>query len=213
VDSFGHLCSQENQLEMKKLNLLSLLLFATVVIISSCSSDPAPKEQFKANGETINLSTAKLYLKAEVSYSNAHGNFVKRDYIYTDGTFVEGNGWSLDHYTNATYIIAFQPSIPADDEFVAGAFPASYYFNDVESGNAMYFFSETTADATAYYEVHDGEPSGTFTISGAMNDGETMTLKFNGTLSHWHYVEEVFTETLFTGSLFAKAEVIDIRPI
>jgi hypothetical protein len=195
---------------MKKLNILFLLLIT--LFIGACSDDSeAPKEKFKGNGESFSLSNAKLYLKAEAAYSTAHGNFIKRDYIYTDGTFVSGNGWYLENYSNATYLVAFQASIPADDEFDGGTFPGAYYFNNVESGNAMYFYVKTDADAVGYYEVHDGEPSGTFTISGAMNDGETMTLKFNGTLSHWHYVGEVFSETLFKSSLFAKAEVIDIR--
>jgi hypothetical protein len=193
---------------MKKLNLLSLLLCLTVLIISCSSDSEAPKEQFKADGESFDFKNAKFYLTRSNNYSNDNGNFVWRDYLLTDGTYVSGNGWDLTHYTNATYFFAFEVLIPVGEDFLAGTYESVYDFNAMTS-SSIYFYGETT-DPNEFYE--DNAESGEFVVSGGMEDGETMTVKFKGDLSHWTYIES-WLEKEFTGSIFVKAKVEDVRPI
>jgi hypothetical protein len=196
---------------MKKLNLLLSLLIITL-LIGGCSSDSeAPKEQFKGDGETISLKNAKLYLVDQSNYSNAHGDFIYRDYFLTDGTYVSGSGWSLSDYTNATYLVSIEPIVLDTDDFAVGSYPSVYSFSTV-TDNGVYFYMETAADESLYYESTSGESIGTVSISGSLDDGGTATIKLSGKVSKWVY-DVNWTETEITGSMYVKAEVVNVMPI
>jgi hypothetical protein len=197
---------------MKKLNIASLLSLVITLFIGACSSDSeAPKEQFNGIGETVSLKTAHLYLVGESDYSNGNGDFIYRDYFLTDGTFSSGDGWDLEDYTNATYYVAVQVIIPADDAFEAGSYASTNSFSTLGAADkGVYFYVE--GEDGNYYESTSGESTANFTISGGLNDEETMTVKFSGGLSHW-ILDGNWVETEFTGKIFVKAQVEDVRPL
>ena len=197
-----------NPLKMKNLTIFFFLL-VTTIFIGACSSDSEkPEEKFKADNESFSLKNAKLYLTYSGNYSNSNGDFVRRDYTISDGTFVAGNGWDLAHYTDATYLFAFELFTPSDTDFLQGNYLSLYSLNTM-TDNSVYFYGESTSE-NEYYES-TGETSDNFNIGGGMEPGETMTIKFNGGLSHWQLIENSWLETPFTGSIFVTAKVEDVR--
>lgn len=191
---------------------LSTLLLLLALLNSACSDDGAkekPDEKFIADNETFDFKEANLYLAGEAYFSNASRGYNLRNYIVTDGTFVSGNGWDLSHYTDATYVFAFQVYVPEGDDFIAGNFPSVDQFAAPE-GNSLYFYGETTNESE-YYQSTGGESTPNFVISGGMNDGQKMTIKFNGELSHW-VQSEIWQETTFNGSILVTAIVEEVTP-
>jgi hypothetical protein len=193
---------------MKKM-LAGVLAFA-VVLLSACGDDEkaAPKSQFSFEGEdAFTLKDANLYLVYEGNDGSGH---IYRDYIVTNGTYVEGNGWSFDDYTSATYIMAVELGVPAEEEELSdGNYPLYSSFSDAaESSNVSWVSFETTGDV--YYEIHDdamGEQE--IEISGDYDDGDSMTIKFNGTLTNYTPEDEVSAE----GKFYFKGKVEDVRSI
>jgi hypothetical protein len=195
---------------MKKSKLSFLFLLLITLLIGACSSDSeAPKEKFSANEESFDLKNAKLYITRSGTYSNGNGDFVYRDYMVTDGTYIEGNGWELSHYSDATYFLAFEVLIPVEEDYLPGTYARAYTFSNMSS-RSIYFYGETT-DASEYYETSND--SDEFKVSGEMEDGEIMTIKYKGELLHSTYDGDSWTETPFTGSIFVSARVEDVRPI
>lgn len=193
-------------MKMKKV-LAAFLVFA-VVFLSACGDDEkaAPKAQFDFGDDEVSLNDANLYLLNEDQDGSGH---IYRDYFITDGVYDEGDGWSMNDYTDATYLIGIQVGVPtADEVLTANDYPLYYSFSSApENSNIgwFYFDSEDT-----YYETPDGVTGGDpIVLSGHFDDGDMMTIKFNGTLQ-W-YGDAPSEEV--SGEFYFKGEVQDVRSV
>ena len=194
-------------MNMKKM-LAGVLAFA-VVLLSACGDDEkaAPKSQFNFNGDAVSLTDANLYLIYEDEDGSGH---IYRDYFISDGVYnQEGSGWSMSSYTGATYLIAFEAGVPVAEEVLSkGEYPLYSSFSEApENANVGWFSFESDA---AYYETPDGIIGGDpIVLSGSFDDGDTMVVKFNGTLE---YYGEGSSEE-FSGKFYFKGEVQDMRSV
>lgn len=191
---------------MKKI-LISILAMA-IVLVSACSDDEktATKKQFVFDGETVSLKDANLLLFYEGSDGNGH---IFRDYFITDGTYAEereGSGWLLTDYDDATYLLAVEVGTPEEEDLAAGEYPLYRSFSTAPATSNIGWTSFESD--TRYYETPtgllDGDP---IVISGKFDGGNTMTIKFNGTLESNTEgdLEEV------TGKYYFKGKVQDLR--
>jgi hypothetical protein len=179
--------------------LTSMLAIATL-LLGACGDDekPARKLQFAFGDETVSLKDASLFLDYEGFY-NGH---LYRDYYITDA---EG-----------TYYIEFEIAVPEEEEIVAGEYPAYYNWSlPSATSNIGYLYAEG-GDELEYVELdllEDADGDDNIIVSGGVEDGETMTVKFKSTISYYHYdasTEDWITENV-TGSLYFKGEIEDIR--
>jgi hypothetical protein len=194
---------------MKMKKMLSAILALAIVLLSACGDDDkpaAPKAKFDFNDNTVSLTDANLYLMYENTDGSGH---IFRDYFITDGVYDEGNGWSMNSYTGATYLIAVEVGVPVAEEVLTpGEYPLYYSFSTApENSNIGWFMFDSEA---FYYEtpneILDGDP---IEISGAFDDGDTMTIKFNGTLEF--YPDGPSEEV--SGKFYYKGEVQDVRSV
>lgn len=188
--------------------LLSAFLALAIVLFSACGDDEkpaAPKAKFEFNDNSISLTDANLYLLYEEQDGAGH---IYRDYFITDGVYSEGNGWSMNSYTGATYLIAVEVGVPAAEELAAGEYPLYYSFSTApENSNIGWFMFDSE---TLYYETPDGILDGDpIVISGSFDDGDVMTIKFNGTLEF--YPDGPSQEV--SGKFYFKGEVQDVRSV
>lgn len=193
----------------------SALALAFLILISCGDESSSPKRQFVINGQTVTLKGANIYLTGEYECC---GGMEYREYFISDGEYTNGgggNGWSIEDYTDATYLIAVQLAILSEDDFEAGEFPLYNSFADAltDLSSASYVYFESAADDNTYFECDT--PSGSdhepVVVSGGMDDGDTMTLTFNGTLEIEYYDGENWVEDEMTGKISFKGEVDDRR--
>jgi hypothetical protein len=186
--------------------ILNSMLVIIALFVSACGDDNAtPKSQFSFEEEdAVSLKGAHLYLLSEETDGNGH---IFRNYFITDGTFDAGSGWSLEDYTDATYLMAVQLGVPEDDEKLSdGKYPMYHSFSNApETSRISWISFDTTTDI--YYEIpEDALGDASISISGDYDDGDTMTIKFNGTLTHFGD-----SEVAAEGKLYFKGEVEDER--
>lgn len=193
---------------MKRFILLKPLLFICfVLIIGGCKDEEAePLLQFQTDNKTYSLKDANLYLRFQGEYEGAV-NYTYRDYLISDGELIEGeNGWSMDDYTNATYLIAFelataQPNLPG-----TGEFPLHRFWDNVTDGsNLSYFFARfdgNTIDTPAT------NPAPVIIINGGAEPGDKMLIQFSGKIAYRSTEGEL---TSFDGKLNFTGTVIDKR--
>jgi hypothetical protein len=193
------------------------LLSASLMLLNSCSKDEsAPKLQFVFNGETLTLKGAHLYLTHNGNCCNDHDY---RYYFISDGVYTNADGtdgWSIEDYTDATYFIGVELGVPGGEDFSKGAFPQHYSWNNLgeEDNNASNIYFENADIGENYIKYQSPEEDDSpIVIGGGFDDGETMTLKFNGTLTLYHYDGENWVYEDVTGKFFFKGEVNDERPI
>lgn len=196
---------------MKRFFCLAILV-TVVVIFSGCQDDEKPTlPQVKIGENKYSLKDAKLYLRIEGSYEGAV-NYTYRDYLISDGDLIAGeNGWSLNDYTNATYFIAFETAIASPNATTAGHYTLHRFWDDVTDGsNLSYFFAEFDGRT---YDTPDSDLKSDIIISGGVNPGEEMTIKFSGEIAH-RYVDNS-TETVvydpYDSKLVFTGTVIDKR--
>lgn len=201
---------------MKKLFMSAFILAA--LILNSCSDDESPKLQFVAGDKTISLKGANLYLTYEGSYDNR----TYRDYFITDGTFTNGdgnNGWSLDDYEGATYYLAFEIASVVEGELDKGEFP-NYSNWDLPADNSrisyLYFESGTGTNYIEIYPEYNGDYEGEtpLEVSGGIDDGQKMTIKFKGgSLEYYYYDGANWVEETVTADLYFSGKVKDERAL
>lgn len=189
--------------------ILSSMLAVAVLLFSACGDDDdaSPKSQFKFEEEdAVTLKDANLYLVYEDEDGDGH---IYRDYFITDGTYVDGDGWSLEDYTNATYVMAVELGVPVEDETLSdGKYPMYASFSDAPESSRISWISFETSGGV-YYEIPNGSMGDDdIEISGDYDDGDKMTIKFNGTLTH--YGDE---NVAADGKVYFKGEVQDVRPV
>ncbi len=188
------------------------LLLSCAVIFSGCQDDEKPAlPQVKIGENKYSLKDAKLYLRIEGSYEGAV-NYTYRDYLISDGDLIAGeNGWSLNDYTNATYFIAFETAIASPNATTTGRYTLHRFWDEVTDGsNLSYFFAGFDGRT---YDTPDSDLKSDIIISGGVNPGEEMTIKFSGEIAH-RYVDNS-TETVvydpYDSKLFFTGTVIDKR--
>jgi hypothetical protein len=181
--------------------MLAGVFAVAIVLLSACGDDekPSPKNQFDFEGDAVLLKGANLYLMYEGEDGSGH---IYRDYFITDGTYSEGSGWSIGSYTNATYLIAVEVGVPADEELSPGSYPLYGSFSDAPETSNISWVSFENETEYYYTDVTGGDP---VVISGNFDDGDTMTISLKGSLEYDNNDESV------EGRLYFKGEVQDLR--
>jgi hypothetical protein len=200
--------TNQNQIVMNKEVFAKSLMFVfTIVFLISCKEDEEPKLEFVTDKKTVSLQNANLFYAIEGGYEGAV-NYTYRDYLISDGELIDGeNGWSIDDYSNATYLIAFEiavaePAIPA-----AGNYPIHRFWDNVTDGSNLGFF----------YAIIDGEvidtpgtnPPPNIIIEGGIEPGDEMSIRFNGEVGY--RIEGGSDFNRFDCSLNFRGKVIDKR--
>ncbi len=196
---------------MKLKSLLMYGLIVTMGLLSSCKDDESPKLQFVFDGETISLTGANLYLTRQSTYDNR----TYRDYFISDGTYTNADandGWSLDDYDGATYYLAIELASVVAGDLTVGEFPSYSNWGLPEDNSTIsyiYLESGTGNDEIQYYS--DDEDHLPVTVSGGLEDGDKMTLKFNGKLTYYYYDGANWVENSVTGKFYYSGTVNDER--
>jgi hypothetical protein len=186
--------------------MLGGTLAIAMLLLSACGDDDkvTPKSQFDYEGDAVTLKDANLYLAYdEDNDGNGH---MYREYFITDGTYDAGDPWDVSDYIDATYVIALQIGGPMEDELAKGSYPLYESFSDApETSNISWVSFDTS---TAYYYTPDdamGEEA--IQLSGSFDDGDMMTIKYNGPLEF----SDDATDEDIDGKLYFKGEVQDVR--
>lgn len=182
-----------------KRTLTGTLAIATL-LLGACGDDEkaSPKEEFTFGGETISLKDGLLYLDYNGTYNGTH---IYRDYLITNA--------------DETYYILFELAVPNGEEIGSGEYPAfSDWDEPSETSNIAYIEAEGGEDEE-YVELYtpgDADGSDEIVVSGGVDDGDTMTVKFKGTLTFYHFDEEEqdWIEENVSGKFYIKAKVEDI---
>ncbi len=188
------------------------LLLASLVLFNSCSKDAAaPKLQFVFEGETISLTGANLYLTEQSTYDNR----TYRDYFISDGTYTNADGeegWSLDDYDGATYYLAVELASVVAGDLTIGEFPSYYNWDPAEDNSTIsYIYLESGTGNDAIYYYSNDEDHSPVVVSGGLEDGDKMTLKFNGTLYYEYFDGTNWIESSVTGKFYYSGTVNDER--
>jgi hypothetical protein len=191
---------------MKKF-LPALLVVFSVFLLSGCKDEETgPLLQFQTDNKTISLKDAKLYLRIEGQYEGAV-DYTYRDYLISDGELLpDKNGFSLDHYTNATYFIAFELAIAEPDPYTTGSYTLHRFWDNVTDGSNLSYFFAGFEDKTV--DTPDSGTKSPIIIKGGLEPGQTMTIAFDGELA---YRSGSGTLTSFEGKLNFTSIVIDKR--
>lgn len=185
--------------------LLNTALAASMLLLAACGDDekPNPKQEFTFGDQTVSLKGANIF----IDYNGTYNGHIYRDYYITDGA-ANGDG--------ATYYIEFELAVPDGEEISAGKYPAFYdWSNASETSNIGYVYSEGGEDEQ-YFEVdllEDADGSDEIIVSGGVNDGETMTVKFKGSVSYYHFDGTNWVTETVNGKFYAKGEVQDVSSV
>lgn len=181
--------------------LVSALVIATL-LLTACGDDdkPAKKEQFSFADTTFTLTDGKIYLDDFGTYNETH---VYQDYFITN----EGDG------VDAPYYISFELAVPIGEEIGAGKYPAFWDWDlPSETSNISYLYAEGGEDEGEFELdlLEDADGSDDLVVSGGVEEGETMTVSFKGTLSYYHFDGEDWVTENITGQIYFKGKVEDI---
>jgi len=180
-----------------------------VLLLSACGDDDKsdPKKQFTFRNEKISLEDANLFLANNGTFGGGEdGNY--RRYIITDG---QANG------SGSTFHVEVQLANKVEDAVDVGTFPAFWDWGlTPETSSFGYVYAEIGEEVDEEFVsldlLEDADGSDKITVSGGLDDGDTMTIKFTGTMEYYHFdaeTEEWVTEDI-TGNLYFKGEVEDI---
>lgn len=188
-----------------KKNLSVLLL--TAVIAGACSDDEkVPDQKFSFEGKNVSLANANLYLASEV-IENDH---LTRNYYISDGVYSGGEGRNLANYVNATYALVITVGVPKAGDVVPGNFPQ--YQVTVDTPEDSNFSHITFVSSNYRFQTTNNVTNGpAVSVAGGVDPGETMILRFNGSLTRYFVVTEE-AEGQFPGTFHFKGTVQDERP-
>jgi hypothetical protein len=197
---------------------------ATMVLLSSCKDDEkvspklekvSPKLEFVFDGKTISLKGANLYLTGEYNTGGSNVGRPYRDYVISDGIYTNADGdlgWSLDDYDGATYSLVIELFAPVDGDITVGEFP-SYANWDLQEDNStisfIYLESGTGNDEISYSSTNQNNSP--VVVSGGLEDGDKMTLKFDGTLIYRYFNGTSWVTNSVTGKFNYTGTVNDER--
>ncbi len=188
--------------------MLGGMLAITMLLLSACGDDEkaTPKSQFAFLGDPVSLKDANLYLAYEDN-NDGYGHMY-REYFITDGTYDGGDAWDVGDYIDATYVIAIQLGAPAENELTRGNYPLYESFSEAaETSNISWISFDSN---NAYYftpESAGGEES--IQLSGGFDDGERMTIMYNGPLEY----SSDDTDDDIEGKLYFRGKVQDVRSL
>jgi hypothetical protein len=192
---------------MKMKSVFAGVLAVAMVALSACGDDDtSPRSQFKFDGEsTVSLSDGNLYLVESGSFGTGHEY---RNYFISDGTYEGGDGSDLTDYNDATYVLAVRLAVPEGEDVTTGDYPLYDNIEDLPLSGSLAWLSLETED-----DVEFQTPNGTIdgdevSISGGVDDGDRMTIRFSGTLTNSTGIEDEDSE----GKIYFKGEVQDVRP-
>lgn len=188
---------------MNKKRTLTRPVVLVALLLGGCGDDNAsPKEQLEFAGKKVSLKEANLFLADEGAFDGGEG--VYREYIITDAER-SGNG--------ATFYIEIELGNPDDDVLKAGKYPVyDNWGNAPEGSNISYVSYDNNKDNINYVELYASDDGvDDVEISGGFNDGETMTIKFKGKLTYYHYDSETeeWVEERIDSKIYFKGEVDD----
>ena len=170
------------------------VLFASVASIglfTSCGDDSEGKAlEIVLDGERVSLEDASLYLTGS-SLGETHNSLI---YRISDGT------WNGEGFSDASFYLMIEVAVPSSEEFEPGIFPADYGWSGFTGSNISWVsFENSEFD----FVPLDDSVEDILTVSGGFDNGETMTLSFEGP------VDGNITEV----ELYFKGEVSDVRPM
>jgi len=177
---------------MKKIAFFVLFgSVACIGLLTSCGDDSEGRTlEIVFDGESLSLSNADLYMTGS-SEGSTHKSFV---YRISDGE------WNGQDFTDESFFLMVEVAVPSSEEFEPGIFPTDYGWSGFTGSNISWISFENSDFA---FVPLDDSVEDILTVSGGFNDGETMTLSFDGPVDG--NVEEV--------QLYFKGEVSDVRPM
>jgi hypothetical protein len=188
--------------------MLGGMLAMAMLLLSACGDDEkaAPKSQFDFEGDAVTLKDANLYLAYE---DNNDGNgHMYREYFITDGTYDGGDAWDVTDYIDATYVIAIQVGGPMENELAKGSYPLYESFSEAAATSNISWVSFDSSEA--YYFTPEGaEGEESIQLSGGFDDGDRMTITYNGPLEF----SDDDTADDIEGKLYFRGDVQDVRSL
>ncbi|HMV07663.1 MAG TPA: hypothetical protein PK325_00275 [Cyclobacteriaceae bacterium] len=187
-------------------NLFSAAAAASILLLAACGDDekPKPKQEFTFGDQTISLKDANIFIDYNGTFNGTH---VYRDYYITDGA-ANGSG--------ATYYIEFELAVPEGEQISEGEYPAFYNWSSAsETSNIGYVYAESGED-NQYVEIdllEDADGSDKIVVSGGVDDGETMTVKFNGDVSYYYFDGTNWVTETVAGKFYANGVVEDVSSV
>lgn len=217
----------QNQLFMKNYVHYRLLLFALLPFQFSCDKEEEIIEKsmvFDTGSVSYSLTDSKLYLVEQGTYDGrAH-----RVYYISDGEYtVDGDGdgirGTLGDFENASFALRVDLLSPVGGSLTPGDYPQRDYFfaypisAPPATSTVSHIFMTINSGFThaPYYGTDDGrntDPS-PVKVLGGFNNGEVMTIEFNGKLTHSYYPfpEVGWVDETSTCKLFFSGKVLDKR--
>jgi hypothetical protein len=193
---------------MKSKKILFITLLGIALCFNSCKDDEKPAMKFSFEDNSISLSGANIYL---LYSNNCCNNHDYRQYFISDGTYTEGYRGDVSSYTNGTYVIEIQLGVPGGTSFTPGDYH-QLNWNDLGSDQLVSSIYLQRGVENEYIEVYSTYDESPITVSGGFNDGQKMTLKFNGTLNYYYFNGTNFVEDEVAGKLNFSGTVQDERP-
>jgi hypothetical protein len=174
---------------MKK-NLILAALLATTSVFLSCDGEGSEGRSMKfeiGEDRVINLKNANAYLVHSWTFTSGPGAPVRdqgasdthkgRTYVITDGTRNSNDEYySIQGYTDASYLISFEVMVPIGSEFEDGTYSIRtdvFGFGANDKGVSFYFedsdgvWLQPTLDDYDDIEF-DGDLDGTFELHSFM---------------------------------------------
>jgi hypothetical protein len=198
-------------MKLKKFLIYGLLL--AMVAGSSCSNDESgtSKAQFSFDGETISLQGANLYL----TYDGEVDEHIYRSYFISDGTYTNGDGnegHTFGDYENATYFLQIILAVPEENQFETGNYPQlNDWDNADDNSNFSYISLLTNEGDTEYYTDDTNNDDSPAEITGGVNGGEEMNIKFSGKLTVFKVEDGGFSEKTVSGKFSFSGTVQEKR--
>jgi hypothetical protein len=201
---------------MKYNRILVGFVVLSFALVMGCSDDEtALKKEISIKGDFLkdykkSLRSANLYLLEELVYED----HLLRTYALSDGTHVGGTEWDLENYQNATYVLGIQLGIPAGESWTAGNYPLVEVYETAEvDQNIAFIYYQARPDEQTSIDVNVTEDGSPVVVSGGLEDGEAMTVKFTGPLYRLVQVGEEHGDELCDVKISFRERVQDVREI
>lgn len=193
------------------MNIKTLTIFAAfILLLPACSDDDStpPTKEFSFGENTLALKEANLYL----TYEDEYEEHTYLEYTITDGTYSDEEDDIIDY----TYEIYVYLAVPVDNDFAAGEYPQWYPEDWAEASddNVSYTDGWTILNNEVAWFWTDEEENehAPVVVSGGFEEGETITLEFEGNLTYGYYDDnEDWIEETVSSSLYFKGDIVDIR--
>jgi hypothetical protein len=126
------------------------------------------------------------------------------------------DGWSLEDYDDATYYLAIELAVPLEHEVEAGEYPQYNNWSLPENDENMSYIYLESGEGNDYFEYYTediDENHEPVVVTGGVDDGDKMTVKFSGRLTYYYYNGTNWVENSVSGKFYFSGRVQDMRPI